>query len=185
MLNVYRDTDYIKIRKIVNMALFISISIVLSVLESFIPISVAIPGVKLGLANIVLLMMIYHYSFKDLLVFQFIRITITSFILGLFSVYLFSMFAGIISLSVMYGLHKLFGKHIKIYSISIIGAITHNISQIIFAIFYVQSLTLILYIPILSIVGVFTGFAIAWIVDNKLDTIQRKLNDDSIKELFS
>lgn len=185
MPNIYRDKEFLAIKHLVNMALFVSISIILSVFESLLPLSFILPGIKLGLANIVLLLIIDTYSFKDLLLFQFLRISITTFILGLFSVYIYSLIGGMFALIMMYAFHRIFKHKISLYTLSMIGAISHSIGQIVVAMILIKSIVLINYIPVLVIASCISGFAIAYITIQIQPNIKRKINDDSIKKLFS
>lgn len=151
--------------KFTNFALFISISIVLSIFEMMIPINFVLPGLKLGLGNLLLVILIDYYSFKELLIFQLIKISITTFMLGLFSIYMFSLSGGMLALIVMYSLRKLFKTKITTYTVSMAGAIAHNIGQIIFAIFALKTPELISYIPLLVVFGSITGFALGYIIE--------------------
>ncbi len=89
-----KSNEYKEVQKIINFTLFISIGIALSIFDLLIPINLILPGAKLGLSNIILVLLLKHYKLKDLIIFQFIKITITTFIVGLFSVYLFSLSGG-------------------------------------------------------------------------------------------
>lgn len=166
----------IETEKLTNFALFISISIVLSIFEMLIPINFIMPGLKLGLGNLLLIILLDHYSFKELLVFQLLKISITTFMLGLFSIYLFSLSGGILALIVMYGLRKLFKSKITIYTLSMSGAIAHNIGQILFAIFALKSPELISYIPFLCVFGSITGFMLGYIAEYIKPYITRGIN---------
>jgi heptaprenyl diphosphate synthase len=182
--NFIRDKNYIEVKKSVAMALFIAMAICLSVIEAFIPINFVIPGVKLGLANIILVILLYHYNFKQLLMFQFLRITITSFILGIFSVYLFAMTAGVFSLLIMYSLVKLFKNKISLYVISMSGAIVHNVVQVLVAIIFMRTPELVYYIPYVVIFGVITGFINGYIITKLKPSIDGVIANDSHQEFF-
>ncbi len=184
MDNFIRDKNYIEVKKSVAMALFIAMAICLSVIEAFIPINFVIPGVKLGLANIILVILLYHYNFKQLLMFQFLRITITSFILGIFSVYLFAMTAGVFSLLIMYSLVKLFKNKISLYVISMSGAIVHNVVQVLVAIIFMRTPELVYYIPYVVIFGVITGFINGYIITKLKPSIDGVIANDSHQEFF-
>ncbi len=173
-----KSKEYLNVQRIVNFTLFISIGIALSIFDLLIPINLILPGAKLGLSNIILVLLLKHYNFKELFIFQFIKITITTFIVGLFSVYLFSLSGGFLALLVMYSLYKLFKEKVSIYTLSISGAIAHNIGQIIFAIFYLKSIELIFYIPFLVLYGSITGFILAYIIVNINPYVERKINEN-------
>ncbi len=159
-----------------NFVLFIAISIVLSIFEMMIPINFVIPGIKLGLGNLLLVILLDYYNFNDLLIFQLVKISITTFILGLFSTYLFSLSGGMLALVMMYSTKKIFKSKITTYTVSMIGAISHNIGQIIFAIFALKAFELIGYIPFLVIFGSVTGFMLAFIIEKIKPFIIRRID---------
>ncbi len=173
-----KSKEYLNVQKIINFTLFISIAIALSIFDMLIPINLILPGAKLGLSNIILVLLIKHYNLKELIIFQFIKITITTFIVGLFSVYLFSLSGGFLALFVMYGLYKIFKEKISVYTLSMAGAISHNIGQIIFAIFYLKSIELIFYIPFLVLYGSITGFVLGYIILKINPYVERKINEN-------
>lgn len=155
----------IETEKLTNFALFIAISIVLSIFEMMIPINFILPGLKLGLGNLLLVILIDYYSFKELFIFQLIKISITTFILGLFSIYMFSLSGGMFALFVMYTVRKIFKTKVTTYTLSMCGAIAHNIGQIIFAIFALKSPELVSYIPFLVMFGSITGFILGYFIE--------------------
>ncbi len=160
-----KSEKLIETEKITNFALFISISIVLSIFEMLIPINFIIPGVKLGLGNMLLVVLLDYYDFKELLVFQIIKISVTTFILGLFSVYMFSLSGGLLALIVMYSVRKIFKTKVATYTLSMCGAIAHNIGQIMFAIYALKAPELIGYVPFLVLFGSVTGFGLGYCID--------------------
>lgn len=159
-----KTTTLLAGEKLTNFALFVSISIVLSIFEMLLPINFIVPGVKLGLGNIMLVVVLRKYKFWELFVFQLLKISITTFVLGLFSVYLYSLCGGMFALVVMYGCCQVFKEKISVYTISMYGAIAHNLGQIIFAIFTLHSIELVYYIPFLIIFGTITGFALGHVI---------------------
>ncbi len=160
-----KSLNLIKVERLTNFAIFISISIVLAVFEMVIPLNFIMPGLKLGLGNLLLVMLIDKYTFAELFVFQLLKISITTFILGLFSVYLFSLSGGLCALVVMYLLKRTFKQKISVYTLSMCGAIAHNCGQIVFAIFALHSPELISYIPFLVLFGSLTGFLLALLIE--------------------
>ncbi|WOO86666.1 Gx transporter family protein [Mollicutes bacterium LVI A0039] len=166
----------IESEKITNFALFISISMILAMFEIFIPINFVVPGAKLGLGNILLVILIDYYSFNELFIFQLIKISITTFILGLFSVYMFSLSGGMLALVVMFAIRKIFKTKVTTYTLSMCGAISHNIGQIIFAIFALKSPELIGYIPFLVVLGSISGFALGYVIEKIRPFIIRRID---------
>lgn len=174
-----KSQKLIETEKITNFALFISISIVLSIFEMLIPINFVIPGVKLGLGNMLLVILLDYYDFKELLVFQIIKISVTTFILGLFSIYLFSLSGGLLALVVMYSVRKIFKDNVTTYTLSMCGAIAHNIGQIIFAIYALKTPELIGYVPFLVVFGSITGFGLGYCIELIRPLIVKGINVNS------
>lgn len=153
-----------EIKKISRLAMLLAISVVLNIVESFFPIfNGIVPGLKIGLANIVTLLVLYVYGFKDALIISILRVFLVAILrTGLFSMnFFFSLGGAILSILVMI-LAKKFTK-LSIIGVSIIGSMFHTIGQILVAIimyninmFYYIGWTLIFAIPTGIIVGFLT-----------------------------
>ena len=146
-------------KKIINYSMLLAISVVLSILESMIPIfSGMLVGVKLGLANIVVLYTLYKYSFKDALYITILRVILIALLrTGIFSItFWFSLSGAILSILGMYIFKK---TKLSIIGVSIIGSIFHIIGQIIVA-KILLNINLIYYIPYLFIFSLITGIII-------------------------
>ena len=129
--------------KIAYWGVFLALALVCSYVESLIPISFGIPGVKLGLTNIVVILMLYTIGAKDAILISVLRIILAGFMFGNAFSIIYSLAGGILSFVVMLLLKKT-GK-LKILSISTAGGISHNI---------------LFYVPVLIIAGIITGFLI-------------------------
>ena len=145
-----------KILRYVTLSLLLAIAIVLNYLESFIP-SIGIPGVKLGLANIVILICLYKYKTYEALIVDLLRVVLANLLKGTFLSIAFymSLVGAMLSFFVMFGL-----KHIKILkplTISVIGAVFHVIGQIIVAMIIMQTSGVLLYLPLIMLVSILTG----------------------------
>ena len=142
-------------KKIVTIAILTSVAIVLSIVESFIPIG--LPGIKLGLANAVVLITLYLYSYKEAFLIEMIRVLITGLIYsGLFSYqFLLSFVGALVSFIVMFILSR-FTK-LSVILISVFGAISHTIGQILIAYIYISSESIFLYLPIIMSLSIVTG----------------------------
>ena len=145
--------------KIARNAMLLSISVVLALIESFIPIFSAIPGIKLGLANIVIVFSLYKLSFKDALYISVLRVILVGILrTGLFSItFFFSLVGSIFSVFSMYLVKN---TNMSIVGVSVVGAIAHSIGQIIVAIIFLSNINIIYYLPILLISSVITGIVI-------------------------
>lgn len=149
-------------KKFTRLSLLLALSVVLNIIEACIPLfNGSIPGLKIGLANIVILFVLYEFDFKDALYISILRVFLVGILrTGLFSVsFMFSLSGAILSIIIMY-LVKRFTK-LSILGVSIVGSISHSIGQIIVAIFLVNTTSMIYYLPWILLfaipTGIFTG----------------------------
>ncbi len=152
-----------EIKKISRIAMLLALSVVLNILESFMPLfNGIIPGFKLGLANIVILLVIYIYSFKDALLISLLRVFLVGILrTGLFSMsFFFSLGGAIISVIVMY-LAKKFTK-LSIIGVSIMGSISHTLGQIIVAIIF-YNINMVYYMAWALILALPTGILVGYL----------------------
>ncbi|NLC68393.1 MAG: Gx transporter family protein [Clostridiaceae bacterium] len=146
-----------KTRKIITLAVFVSQALVLSMIENLIPLPTAFPGVKLGLANIIVITTIVFLGFKDALVLVALRTAIFSFLTGGLTLFLFSISGGMLSAIAMSIVYYRLKNTFSIIGISIIGAVTHNIGQLMAAAAIMKDLSVMNYLPVLMLSGIATG----------------------------
>lgn len=144
-----------KSKKIALYGLFIALAFIFSYIESLFPIPFPVPGIKLGLANLVVIIAIYGIGIKEAFVLSMVRILLVGFTFRDPSTLLFSFAGGVLSWLTMVIFKKL--KLFSMVGVSIIGGIAHNIGQIIVAIMYVNNTSLVYYLPFLMIAGVVSG----------------------------
>ena len=166
-----------EMKKFTRLSLLLALCIVLNIIESVIPLfSGYIPGLKLGLANIVILFVLYCYSFKDALYVSLLRVVIVGITrTGLFSVaFFFSLGGALLSILTM----SLFKRitNLSIIGISIIGSISHSIGQIIMAIVLIESNLMIMYLPWLLMFSIPTGIITGKIALKMLENF-KELNE--------
>lgn len=144
-----------KTKKIATYGLLIALAFIFSYIESLIPIPFGVPGMKLGLANLVVISALYGMGWKDAFVLSIIRILLVGFTFRDPSTMLFSLAGGLLSwlLMVIFKKSKLF----SMVGVSIIGGVAHNVGQIAVAIVYVNNSNLVYYLPFLLVSGVITG----------------------------
>ena len=145
---------------------FVALALIFSYVESLIPIQIGIPGVKLGLANLIIVIALYKMSLKEAYLLSVTRVVLSGFISGnLFSI-LYSLAGGLLSLSVM----ALLKKHgdFSVIGISIAGGVSHNIGQLAVAMVVVETFSVVYYIPVLLIAGLITGLLIGITADEML-----------------
>ncbi len=138
--------------------MFTALALILSYVESLIPNFFAIPGVKLGLANSMSMVILYLMGTPAAFLVSIIRIVLSGFLFGnLFSI-LYSLAGGMLSMTVMSLLKKT--GVFSCVAVSMFGGVAHNLGQLIVAIFLVSNLNLMYYFPILLLSGLVTGFVI-------------------------
>ena len=149
-----------KTSKLVSTALVAAVSLGVYALESAIPPLVAIPGVKLGLANAITLISLYTLGSTYTLWALVIRIIISSLLFAHPVSFLFSISGGLTAFAAMSALKRFF-DHDSVWALSVFGAFAHNIGQIVVAIIITKQLAIAYYFLILVIssvvCGVFTG----------------------------
>ena len=156
-------------KKEIRLSMLLSISIILNILESFIPIF-NFPGIRIGLANIITLIVLYTYGSKDAIYISILRVLLVGILrTGLFSIaFYFSLFGSIFSIISMIIFKK---TKLSIIGVSIVGAIMHNVGQITAALFLINT-NLIYYMPILLITSIITGTIIGFISKELLNFTQ-------------
>lgn len=156
-------------KKEIRLAMLLSISIILNILESFIPIF-NFPGLRIGLANIITLLVLYTYGFKDAIYIALLRVLLVGILrTGLFSItFYFSLFGTILSLITMWIIKK---TKLSIIGVSIVGAIMHNVGQIIASFIFINT-NMIYYLPLLIITSIITGTIIGLISKQLLNFTQ-------------
>ena len=146
-----------KVQKMALLGILTAAAIVIAVLESFIP-SVGIPGVKLGLANIVILLILYELGIWEAAVVNLLRVLVVSLIRGTFLSmgFLMSLTGAVLSLGIMI-LFYLLVKKFSIIGVSVIGSLFHVTGQVLIAMLFLGSAYIFLYLPVIAISAIITG----------------------------
>ena len=160
-----------KNKKLANMAMLVALAMIFSYVESLIPINFGIPGMKLGVANLVTVTGMYFLEFLEVFLVVVMRILLTGFLFGNGMSIVYSL-AGILSCLVMALMKRL--KGFSVAGVSIAGGVSHNIGQIIVASVVVENLKLIYYLPALLIAGTVTGFVMGMISKKLLPIVKRE-----------
>ena len=150
-----------KTQKLTVMALTTAIALVLSFIESQIPAFVAVPGVKMGLANIAIVYALYRLGWKEAALISLIRVVLVSLLFGSAASFLYSLAGAVLSLLGM-ALLKKTGKFTEIV-VSVAGGVLHNIGQIAMASIILETDALRSYPPFLLVSGILAGVVIGLI----------------------
>ncbi len=143
-------------QRLTRLALLTALALIIFIVEAQIPPLTAIPGVKLGLANIITLMTLYEFGPKDALMVLLVRIFLGSVFSGQMLMLLFSLAGGLLC----YAVCALLYRHVplkRLWLLSMIGAVCHNIGQILAAILVLGTVDVLWYLPVLVLSGLVSG----------------------------
>lgn len=158
-------------KRMTELGLLTSLALIIFIVELRIPNLVPIPGVKLGLANIITVYAVYHYKAKEAAMIVFCRILLGSVFSGNISSLLYSASGAFLCLLGMLALRHIFTEN-QIWICSVFGALFHNTGQMIAAVIIMKTVSVVAYFPILvfsgTIAGAFTGLC-AMIVIKRFD----------------
>lgn len=144
--------------RVAYFGVFTALALIFSYVETLIPFNFGIPGVKLGLANLIVVIALYKMKLSETYLLSVVRVLLNGFIFGNYFSIIYSLAGGILSLSVMALLKKKGG--FSILGISMAGGVMHNIGQLLIAMLIVETFSVVYYVPVLLISGLLTGFAI-------------------------
>lgn len=143
-------------KRLVTLAVLSTIALTIFVIESALPTLVPIPGIKLGLANIVTLFVIKRMGPKDAALVLLVRIVLATIFAGQAVSFLYSLCGGVMCLIIMSIVNWILRGH-YIFVTSIFGAVAHNIGQILAALFILKMTGILAYVPFLIVSGIITG----------------------------
>ena len=138
---------------------FTALALIFSYVETLIPFQIGIPGVKLGLANLIVVVALYKMGGKDAMLLSVTRIVLSGCIL-------YSLAGGLLSLAVMVILKK--RGSFSVFGVSMAGGVFHNVGQLIVAMLVVETFSVAYYVPVLLIAGVITGFIMGVVANEML-----------------
>ncbi|WP_010293186.1 Gx transporter family protein [Clostridium senegalense] len=169
-----------KTSKLVYISLLISQALVLHIVEGMLPIPFITPGARLGLSNIITVIALYTLNYKETFLVLAIRIVLSVMFGGSVSRLMYSLGGAIFSFISMAVIKKLLKNKVSIIGVSVIGAVFHNIGQLIVASLIVETWGVLLYLPILTIAGIGTGIFVgftSYYALSHLKTINKKMNN--------
>ncbi len=166
-----------KSRKIALYGLLTALALVLSYLESLIPISFAVPGIKLGLTNVVVLFALLRMGWKDAIVLNFVRIALVSMTFGNAFSFIYALAGGMLSCVVMILLNKM--ERFGTVGISAAGGVAHNIGQILVAMLVLETWRIAYYLAVLWISGIVSGILIGVICGEVVRRVPESLTGGS------
>ena len=159
--------------RVAYFGVFVALALIFSYVETMIPFQIGIPGVKLGLANLIVVIALYKTDVKEALLLSVTRVVLSGFIFGNLASILYSLAGGLLSLAVMALLKKY--VDLSIIGVSVAGGVFHNIGQLVVAAIVVETYSVTGYLPVLLVAGLITGFVIGTVAT---EMIRRLRNID-------
>lgn len=154
-----------KVRKLVFLALLVALALAVSLLESMIPVPIGVPGAKLGLSNIVLLVTLVLFGFREAFLVAVLKSLLLMLATGSVTSFFYSL-SGAICASVAMGItHRFFAPPFSLVGVSEWGAFFHNMGQLLVACVVLGNVNIFLYLPVLTLLGVATGFFVGLSAD--------------------
>ena len=151
--------------RVAYFGVFTALALIFSYVETLIPINFGIPGVKLGLANLVIVIALYKMKLTEVYLLSVVRVLLSGFIFGNYFSIIYSLAGGLLSLTVMALLKKSKG-------ISVAGGVFHNVGQLIVAMLVVETFSVGYYFPVLLVAGLITGLVIGIVSAEMLKRIK-------------
>jgi len=150
-------------------SLLIALSLIMYVVESSLPpLIIGVAGARLGLSNIFVLYALYALGWQSAIWVLLIKSFLGPLLVGAPTAIFFSLSGGMLSLSAMSLIKQLTHDEVRLIGVSIIGAFMHNIGQIIIAMVFTKTVSIIIYFPYLALIsvpcGIITGTAAGWIL---------------------
>ena len=144
--------------RVAYFGVFTALALIFSYVESLIPIQLGIPGVKLGLANLIIVIALYKMRLSEVFLLSIVRILLSGFLFGNYFSILYSLAGGLLSLAVMALLKKT--GDFSVMGISMAGGVFHNVGQLVVAMMVVETFSVGYYLPVLLVAGLVNGFII-------------------------
>lgn len=148
----------VETKRLARMGLFTALAMIFGYIEALIPVSIGIPGVKLGLANLVVVFSLYKLDPAEAFLINLARIFLIGFTFGNLSMLLYSLAGGILSFLVMVLAKRT--KSFGVCGVSVLGGVFHNVGQLVMAMAVLDTISLIYYGPVLLMTGMITGLLI-------------------------
>lgn len=149
--------------RVAYFGVFTALALIFSYVETLIPVNLGIPGVKLGLANLIIVVALYKMRLSEAYLLSVVRVLLAGFIFGNYFSIIYSLAGGLLSLTVMALLKKWGGFSLQ--GISIAGGVFHNIGQLIVAAVVVETFSVTYYFPVLLVAGLLTGLVIGIVAE--------------------
>jgi heptaprenyl diphosphate synthase len=152
------------------MGLMVALALIFSYVEVLLPLPIPVPGIKLGLANLVIVLVLYLKGTKEAFLLSMVRIILAGFLFGNLSMILYSLAGGMLSLVVMALFIRM--NFFGIVGVSILGAIAHNLGQLLLAMYLLETKQIAYYVPVLLVAGLICGSLIGMFVARLIERVR-------------
>lgn len=146
------------IKRMIFLSLLVSIGLALSLFESMMPLPFIVPGAKLGLSNMVILITLVVFGFKEALTVGILKSIIFTLATGSVTSLFYSLSGSVLSCILMYIINHRFSNIFSLIGVSIFGAVAHNFGQVLVASLMMNNIRIFSYLPILLLTSLFTGY---------------------------
>lgn len=160
-----------KTKKIAWLGLTVALAMIMSYIETLVPLSFAVPGIKAGLANIVIIFVLYRMGLKEACVVSLIRVFLVSLLFGNVMALAYSLAGAVLSLGLMALLKK--SDKFSVVGVSVAGGVMHNAGQILMAVILLGTEQIAYYLPVLVLTGTVTGVVIGIIASLVIKRIKQ------------
>ena len=166
-------------KKTAYMGMLTALAFVFSYIESLLPINLGVPGIKLGLANLVMIVSLYTIGIKAACTLSLVRIVLTGFTFGNPVSMIYSLAGGILSLVIMILAKR--SKTFSVTGVSVLGGVFHNFGQIMVAAVVVEMASLFYYLPVLILSGTIAGVAIGMLASILIQRLIKMIEQNESK----
>lgn len=160
-----------RVKRITFLGLLVTVGILLGYLESLIVLPIGIPGIKLGLSNIITVIILYLFGKSDAMLVLAVRILLSAFLFGNGFSLVYSLCGAVCSFIIMALIYRL--DLFSVVGVSILGGVMHNIGQLLVAGISVMSFGVLYYMPVLLISGAIAGMIVGVMADKLIIRLER------------
>lgn len=148
-------------RKITRLGMLLALGLILAYIEHLIPVFIAIPGIKFGIANIITMYVLYNSGSRDAFILMLLRIAISGVLFNGLNQALFGLVGGLFCIAVMTILKR--SDRFSVMGVSMTGAVFHNMGQLVTAYFIMNNAGILYYFPALCISGLISGLLVGYL----------------------
>lgn len=166
-----------RVKRVSTLGLLTALALILSYLESFLPLPMMLPGFKLGLCNVVVLFCAYRLSLVDAAILSLIRVVVTSLLFGNLTGFVFSLFGAFFAFLAIVFAKTLFSKYLSFVGASVLSAAAFNLGQILAAALLYSSVSVFSYLAPLLVASAVFGGAVGLLLNFIFDRLGKGMKE--------